>query len=368
MNRPDTVISSPLPKAKVPDVENQTPYPTQYFQTVDPDDNVFHVVVLKATYDMTQTNEFGQLEPHTELTALATSDQFEGEPGETPLIYESDYCAFKPKCDVFLMNAIAHAPENQALARWPVAVAVGDWKKIVNVTGPRKFFLKDGAYQLTEPQAVKVVELNYSNALGGENRWPEKPNAEGEFAIHEVAPENSIGKGFADKDWLSYAKPTSYPAPQIELYEQAYTGQAEYPAVSLTPMMKTWEPRVDLAGSYNDDWKHHRWPKLPIDHDYAFWNCTPADQQIDYPVGGEVVNLVNLHPEVPHIRFSLPTDQFVCDVYLDEGPVLKQKMHLDTLAIDMQNLKLITVHRVNVISGINSLEFKVRLSKRENSI
>jgi len=363
MNRPDTVITSPLPKAKVPDVENQTPYPSQYFQTVDPDDNVFHVVALKVTYDMTQTDDDGGLLPHVEQLPLATTDLYEGEPGETPLIYESDFCAFKPKCDVFLMNAIAYAPEGKSLQRWPVAIAIGEWKKIITVTGPRQFSQgSNGSYSLSDPVAVKCVELNYANALGGENRWPREPNSEGEYAIHEVDVNNSIGKGFADKQWLSYAKPDTYAAPQLEVYETPYTGQADYPSVSLTPVMKTWEPRVDLAGSYDDEWRSHRWPKLPIDHDYAFWNCAPVDQQIKYPEGGEVVNLINLHADVPHIRFNLPREHFFCDVYLNEGPVLKKEMSLDTLAIDMQNLKVITVHRVNVISGINSLEFKVRSS------
>jgi hypothetical protein len=361
MNRPDTVLSNPLPKARVPAVENTTPFASQYFQTVDPDGNVFHVIALKITYDMTQTDDKGRLNIHSEQQPLTTSDQFEGEPNETPLIYESDFCAFKPKCDLFLTNAIAFAPEGVALDRWPVGVAFGDWKKIVQVTGPRRWIRQPGGeYRLEDPSPVRAVELNYANAFGGENTWPEEPDDDDNYEIHEIDPRNTIGKGFADQEWLKHAKPESYPAPQIEAYQNSYDGQVDYPAVSLTPVMKIWEPRVDLAGTYDNEWRSHRWPKPPLDHDYAFWNCAPADQQIPYPKGGEVVNLINLHKEVPHIRFHFPNDELVCEVETESGPVLKKEMVTDTMAIDMQALTVTVVKRINMISNLDVATMTIR--------
>ena len=63
-------------------------------------------------------------------------------------------------------------------------------------------------------------------------------------------------------------------------------------------MGRWWLPRRALAGSYNDIWKQTRWPKLPKDFDFGYWNAAPEDQQFDYPQGGEKIMLANLvNPE-----------------------------------------------------------------------
>ena len=33
-----------------------------------------------------------------------------------------------------------------------------------------------------------------------------------------------------------------------------------------------------LAGTYDDSWKQTRWPGLPEDFDFGYWNCAPEDQ------------------------------------------------------------------------------------------
>jgi len=49
MSSPDAVFDSPLPSAPLAEFRNFTPFPSHYFQTVDPHDNVFHVVAVRVT-------------------------------------------------------------------------------------------------------------------------------------------------------------------------------------------------------------------------------------------------------------------------------------------------------------------------------
>ena len=110
------------------------------------------------------------------------------------------------------------------------------------------------------------------------------------------------------------AKLSSFPAPQIEAYEEPFTqAHAEkaatsaasnlnnpnaelfYPVVGLGAVGRWWVlPRRSKAGSCDELWKQTRWPKLPKDFDFGYWNAAPEDQQFDYLQGGEKVMLVNL--------------------------------------------------------------------------
>ncbi|HAQ24498.1 MAG TPA: hypothetical protein DCQ80_00760 [Pseudomonas sp.] len=48
---------------------------------------------------------------------------------------------------------------------------------------------------------------------------------------------------------------------------------------------RAWAPRLQTAGTYDRQWLDARWPLLPRDFDFAYWNGAPEDQQIDSPHG-----------------------------------------------------------------------------------
>jgi len=79
----------------IPDVPlakhvNLTPFPSQYFQSVDQDANVFHTVVLRVTYDMHKTLPDGSLAYAAKQTPLATKDEWSGTVNESSPLWESD--------------------------------------------------------------------------------------------------------------------------------------------------------------------------------------------------------------------------------------------------------------------------------------
>ena len=61
MNGPDNLLDIPVQAAPVPEVRNRTAFPSQYFQMMDVNDQVFHVMVSRLTYDLCQADEADML-------------------------------------------------------------------------------------------------------------------------------------------------------------------------------------------------------------------------------------------------------------------------------------------------------------------
>jgi hypothetical protein len=360
MARPDKLLPSPIEAAPLPEVINHTPWPSQYFQHVDPHGEIFHVMVTRMTYALlgmaTVHNTTSSSTTHTtsskslitpillppeDQPPLADSDVCIGELNLTSVLQESDFAPYKPKCDVLLINATAYVPNGKSQARWPVGFRLGEMQKAFTVTGPRTFvrgLSTLGTIQLGEPEPVTEVALTFERAYGGPNVIADKLKLDGHAAntalsadtrkragqIADAQPEfygeNPIGCGrdpdtverlkasikeIEQQAGISLTSPSNDPttaaddprrAPQIEVFGEPFKGQRSYPVIGVGPLARWWLPRRALAGTHDDAWKATQWPKSPKDHDYGYWNCAPEDQQIDYPQGGEQIGLINLTP------------------------------------------------------------------------
>ena len=94
-----------------------------------------------------------------------------------------------------------------------------------------------------------------------------------------------------------------------------------------------WLPRYLLAGTYDQDWLDNTFPFLPADFDPAYFQCSPVDQQMPYPKGGESVGLVNLTPEGNTV-FQLPSKEIMVTYFLKNGKETNVAANLDTLVIE----------------------------------
>ena len=99
---------------------NHTPFPALAFEGIDPQNQPFHVVVLRQTLTW---DDAGRLDYADEQAPLCEVDTFFGEMNQSSVRQESDLCHFKPRCDV-LVNATAHAPKGKATRRFPVRLIV----------------------------------------------------------------------------------------------------------------------------------------------------------------------------------------------------------------------------------------------------
>ncbi|HEU4845747.1 MAG TPA: DUF2169 domain-containing protein, partial [Burkholderiaceae bacterium] len=173
---------------------NHTPFPAQAFEAVDQHDQAFQVFVLRQTLSFGS----GMLEYADTQEPLCTADSYFGEGTSGGVRQESDYCPYKPKCDV-IVNATAHAPGDEAVSHFLVRLCVirgrapnesAVVEKSLRISGERDFrekpwpirlaqwiikwgtltLIRPCPWMLTRAQPFKSLSLRDRFAYGGECR------------------------------------------------------------------------------------------------------------------------------------------------------------------------------------------------------
>jgi hypothetical protein len=164
---------------------------------------------------------------------------------------------------------------------------------------------------------------------------------------------------------VALSRVASIPAPQIEAWAAPIQGltvvehpdsaidtagmssvAARYGAVpaGLGVVGRAWTPRLQLAGTYDEAWRNTRWPYHPIDHDFRYWNCAPADQQIEWPAPGLILELANLaapgQTRAGFLRTRLPGHRALVALRFTSGVIVPVEMKLDTLLIDTEEMRV----------------------------
>jgi len=191
---------------------NLTPFPAQDFEGIDQHDQAFYVVVLRQTLSFAS----GKLAYADDQEPLCELDEFFGAMNQSSVRQESDFCHYKPRCDV-IVNATAYAPKER-INQFDVRLRffkVGEHKlpeaprglnyrmeappediqkwrdevkriqaspapetnlidKTLTVCGERTFhkngLLGISGWSLSDPKPVTKLPLRYEYALGGQCR------------------------------------------------------------------------------------------------------------------------------------------------------------------------------------------------------
>lgn len=330
---------------------NYTPFPHLLFESRDVEGHDFGVLVLRGTFEIVPG---APLRPLPDQEPVVMVEKYAGEPGISSLLMENNLAPYKPKSDIHII-ANAHAPGSKPATEWQASVSFGVLKKQLNVTGPR-FWTKNGPlWQLSDALPVSQVPVNYESAYGG--NW--EHNGE-----HGYFEENPAGVGFVNKSILDPS--TSVPAPSV------YSLDASPPELNVTtkveglgPIAPSWQPRLKFAGTYDDHWKRTRWPELPNDFKFEFFNSAHPD--LIYPSfleGNEQVMLTNLSPH-GKLNFSLPDYLLAMLLRFEDGELVPAPMRLDTVHLDVPSMRAYLVWR-----GIYALSRPMRVLEarlRENA-
>jgi hypothetical protein len=359
---------------------NLTPFDAIAWSAEDVDAEESHVIALRVGYRLAPAAS-GELTHRCvvrtgrDAAALVLEDAYFGEPLASSVRAESDLAPCKSRCDV-IVNATAHAPGGEPRARWTAEVRLvrpadgaALLHKVISVCGPRWFVREGAAFTLGEPEPARAVPVRWEHAYGGATRVPE-------VLLDEVCFANPIGCGWVDERFLRALEKAARPwpdrqrAPQIEdprrpvtaldlcrhpervedarAMAEAARSYAGAP-VGLGAVGRAWAPRLARAGTYDDAWQKERWPHLPGDFDFAYWNAAPDDQQIDEippDVRIELTNLVDpAHAPTGVLRAALPGHRAVVLLRLQSGAMLPFSMVADTLLIDAEALTVDVVWR-----------------------
>ncbi|MCB9592981.1 MAG: DUF2169 domain-containing protein [Sandaracinaceae bacterium] len=219
--------------------------------------------------------------------------------------YPSDFALLKPRGECFVTGSVrtlSGRPEERTVAGF----RVGPISKSLAVYGDRTW---GGA----RPSTFEAMPLQWERAFGGPSY-----------------PANPLGCGLDDGR-----------LPNFELESAPITSREQRPApagVGATGM--SWPARTALTGTYDERWKSERWPWLPKDFRYAYFNEAPADQQIEgYWHGDEVIALQHLHPIFPRLESRLPRILPRVFVVRGEDPNAREgfeevRLVCDTITID----------------------------------
>ena len=193
----------------------------------------------------------------------------------------------------------------------------------MNVYGNRTWQqLPTGRPGAIEADPFITLPLTYDNALGG-----------------LTSRKNPVGVGKAGEN-----------APRLEDPRfPILSRRDDHDPAGFGPLSPAWLPRADMIGTYRGAWAKERWPWLPADFDYGYFNSAPRDQQVGYLRGDEALRFENLHPAYPDYRCQLPGVRVRCFAQMrgpKDGEQFREvPLHLDTIWIDLTQEKIVLVWR-----------------------
>ncbi|MBI1322096.1 DUF2169 domain-containing protein [bacterium] len=325
---------------------NYTPFPPLQFESRDEKCQDFGVIVLRGTFSI---EEGKRLRLVQKQEPLVMADDHYGEPGISSIRFESSIAPYKPKTDV-LVNATTYSPSGKPESKWLAGIQFGNVKKLIQVTGPRRWEKTMGRWKLTPIEPIKSLPIRYEYAYGGSYRKGDKS---------ELCDENYVGVGFADPNTSASVR-----CPQIL---PADYGDPEFgkpiPVEGLGVIAPAWRPRRDKAGTFNAIWEKTRWPDLPEDFSFAFYNtASPGLTLPGFADGTETVQLTNLTPD-HKVTFHLPRFELATLLRFQDGRIVPAPINLDTVHIDLDsNRVFLTWRGVHPLSPpIRVLEVRMRV-------
>jgi hypothetical protein len=298
-------------------VDNRTPFAAERGWVRDRNGAEVWLVAVKCTFDIRPD---GSTEVSKEQPPVLRVPEYTGEPGKSSMKYEADLVLTKTTTDVTVVGH-AHAPGNRPVTEMEVGFRVGPIQKGLRVYGDRVW---RGA-GISSPEPFIKMPLVYERAFGGVDRKSAQPERDWDWR-------NPVGTGFAaSRDNL-----TGVALPNIEYPGEMVSSWKDRPRpAGFGPIAGHWQPRVGLAGTYDDKWTKEQLPLLPDDFDDRFFQCAPQDQQApSFLRCGVPVVLQRLTPS-GELRSALPKVFLGFDTrFYDGSRELHKERRLHTVILE----------------------------------
>ncbi|MQB22696.1 DUF2169 domain-containing protein [Agrobacterium tumefaciens] len=230
---------------------------------------------------------------------------YRAEVGTSELMADTDIGLPKARPD-FLLTGHAYRPASTSRNEaFEVSASIGSWSKSLSVQPAMIRFGRTA--ELLQDDDDAPVFLGFSNAFGG-------TDADSEAGRSQEFAENPLGLGY----WVSEAAARGKALPRLYVPGASpltkWNDRAKPAAFSAIP--KSWPQRAQYSGTYDENWMRRKSPLLPDDLQEDYWQCVPADQQLDKtPPVGQTITLTNVLPDggdasLRHFTTEMPTLQF----------------------------------------------------------
>ncbi|MEP4547704.1 MAG: DUF2169 domain-containing protein [Saccharospirillum sp.] len=229
-----------------------------------------------------------------------------------------------------------------------VHVECGECKKSLAVFGDRYW----STTSFEGPEPIAELPLTYEQAFGGENFLS-----------------NPVGKGIAG---VTYEGVKRYPLPNVEYLDALVSSKNDKPRpASLGNVDVTWQPRSQLAGTYDEEYINRYMPGFPPDMDPTYFCCAAQDQWFeDYPKGGERFRISSMNLEYPELSGILPQINarlFLADTSGSDTKLVELENQIDTVWFFPNQDCGVIIHRgVMELSTETPLHFSDLLIAHEN--
>jgi hypothetical protein len=304
-----------------PLVDNQTPHHVALLQLTDEQAVAQVVLCVQASLVISP----GGLSPVTPPLALPIGGKWRGDPATTSMVNEPQIAFTKPGTDVVLRGH-AWAPQPGA-TEGMVGIRVGALQKTAQVFGDRRYQSRFGIVSISRPEPFQRIPIIAERAFGGWDRRDEDPRRHG----HE--PRNPVGRGYL----LRAPDGDDHLLPNFEDPQDLIGGWSDRPAPACFGFMgPEWQPRLSLAGTYDEAWARTRKPLLPQDFDRRFFNAAAPGLVSQAPLRGDEEVVVVGCSAQQRVAFRLPYPQPPqCQAEMVGGRWVDVALKLDTVTVDM---------------------------------
>jgi hypothetical protein len=312
-------------------LENRTPFETASYTLPDADGQEVFLGLFSASFQGAE--DMAVLKPAEEQLPVTLSDVPFGDPALSSTRYEADIAILKPGIDI-IVNGTAYAPNGKPAREMQAGLKFGPLQKVLNIVGDRIY--DAGSY--SAPHPFTRMPIVYERAYGGTN------------ADLKTDPRNPLGVGFAHARSADPAVKTQ--APNITYPAEPFMSPSDKPRpAGFGALGRGWQPRLRLAGTYDQNWIDNQWPLPPKDYDPRYNLAAPADQQLPDLNGSDQVTLIGL---TPGGRWSFKLPRVVAPIRLIfDDRVEDQIFKADTIIIEPDMFRVTLKARVTVTTRRN---------------
>ncbi len=333
-------------------LDNRTPFAAERTWVRGRDGAEIWLVAVKCTFEIRPD---GTTVIAAEQPSVTMAPEYldPATPMQSSLKHDMDLVRTKLRTDVVVLGH-AYAPRGVAVDSLDAGFRVGPVTKMLRITGDRVWRQR----RMSRPVPFSKMPLVYERAFGGHDlasRGTPKPQWD---------PRNPIGTGFA----LSASGVEDLALPNLEYPDRLIARWDDRPdPACFGPICAHWQPRVGLAGSYDEKWQRERFPLLPLDFDDRHYQCAPADQQAPgFLAGGEPVLLHHLTP-AGELRFALPRVVLGFETFFTTGERQlheRPKLHTVVIEPDQPRVSLVWHSALPCHPKVHKLE-KTRIFAKE---
>jgi len=310
---------------------NKSPFATERSWVRDLNGEEVWLVAIKGAFCCAGN---GTLSLADEQPPVQLVPEFLSDDTPSSLKTETDFPLCKLATDV-LVEGSAFAPRGEPVHKLDISLEVKNhFSKTLRVSGNREWQQQGLTIVATEPEAFTTMPLVYERAFGGEDA------ALVETPAPQWSTHNPVGSGYSSK----HAAAEGIALPNVEYPEQLIDSWKQRPnPAGLGPVAGHWQPRVGFAGTYDEHWQRQRHPLLPLDFDSRYFQCAPADQQMQgFAVGGEHIRVTNLCPQGEWLT-RIPRVSLWVDTLFNAAKKVSQRPHIHTVKLmpDLRTLEVV---------------------------